>query len=83
MTSIISRPSPDDLVSMPYYKICDTANRDAQQAEVILMRKLLMRAYGMLQDVATKARSDGRRDPVVEAIMVDISAALDKPPTLI
>ena len=68
---------------MPFSKLFAIAGQEAQQAEVLLLRKLLVRAYGVLQDVATEARADGEKDAMTETLMRDISAALDKPPTLI
>lgn len=77
-----SRPA-DDLVIMPYTRLCEVANQEAQQAEVILLRRLLQRAYGLLQNEATRARTCGMRDASIEGLMLDISATLDKPPTLV
>lgn len=48
-----------------------------------LLRKLLLRAYGVLQDVAIEASEASEPDAIAEALMRDISAALDKRPTLI
>lgn len=80
-TALRSRISPDE--PLPYSKMFEQAAREAQQAEVILLRKLLLRAYGVLQDVAIEAREAGEPDAIAEALMRDISAALDKRPTLI
>lgn len=76
-----SRISPDE--PLPYSKLFEQAAQEAQQAEVLLLRKLLLRAYGVLQDVAIEAREDGEPDAIAESLMLDISAALDKRPTLI
>ncbi len=80
-TALRSRESPDN--PLPYSKLFDQAAREAQQAEVLLLRKLLLRAYGVLQDVAIEAREDGEPDAIAETLMRDISAALDKRPTLV
>jgi len=80
-TALRSRISPDE--PLPYSKLFEQAAQEAQQAEVLLLRKLLLRAYGVLQDVAIEAREDGEPDAIAEALMRDISAALDKRPTLI
>lgn len=80
-TALRSRESPDN--PLPYNKLFDQAAREAQQAEVILLRKLLLRAYGVLQDVAIEAREASEPDAIAEALMRDISAALDRRPTLI
>ena len=79
--ALSSRTSPD--APMPYSKIFELAAQEAQQAEVVLLRKLLLRSHGVLQDVAIEARSAGEVDAIVESLMYDISAALDKRPTLI
>jgi len=76
-----SRISPNE--PLPYSKIFEQAAQEAQQAEVLLLRKLLLRAYGVLQDVATEARIDRVPDAMTETLMRDISAALDRRPTLI
>ena len=68
---------------MPFSKLFAIAGQEAQQAEVLLLRKLLVRAYGVLQDVATEARADGEPDAMTETLMRDISTALDRRPTLI
>lgn len=80
-TALRSRISPDE--PLPYSKLFEQAAQEAQQAEVLLLRKLLLRAYGVLQDVAIEAREAGEPDAIAEALMLDISAALDKRPTLI
>lgn len=80
-TALRSRISPDE--PLPYSKMFEQAAQEAQQAEVLLLRKLLLRAYGVLQDVAIEAREAGEPDAIAEALMRDISAALDKRPTLI
>ncbi len=80
-TALRSRISPDE--PLPYSKLFEQAAQEAQQAEVLLLRKLLLRAYGVLQDVAIEAREDGEPDAIAESLMLDISAALDKRPTLI
>ena len=68
---------------LPFAKLFEIASQEAQQAEVLLLRKLLVRAYGVLQDVATEARADGEPDAMTETLMRDISTALDRRPTLI
>jgi len=83
ITAYRSRPADDGSEMMPFSKLFAIAGQEAQQAEVLLLRKLLVRAYGVLQDVATEARADGETDATTETLMRDISAALDKPPTLI
>ena len=83
ITAYRSRPADDGSEMMPFSKLFAIAGQEAQQAEVLLLRKLLVRAYGVLQDVATEARADGEPDAMTETLMRDISAALDKPPTLI
>ena len=80
-TALRSRISPDE--PLPYSKLFEQAAQEAQQAEVLLLRKLLLRAYGVLQDVAIEAREDGEPDAIAESLMLDISAALDRRPTLI
>ena len=80
-TALRSRISPDE--PLPYSKLFEQAAQEAQQAEVLLLRKLLLRAYGVLQDVAIEASEAGEPDAIAEALMRDISAALDKRPTLI
>lgn len=80
-TEIRSRLSPND--QLPYSKLFENTAREAQQAEVILLRKLLMRAYGVLQDVVIEAREAGEPDALAESLMRDISAALDKHPTFL
>jgi len=83
ITAYRSRPADDGSEMMPFSKLFAIAGQEAQQAEVLLLRKLLVRAYGVLQDVATEARADGEKDAMTETLMRDISAALDRPPTLI
>jgi len=83
MITYRSRPANDGSEMMPFSKLFAISGQEAQQAEVLLLRKLLVRAYGVLQDVATEARADGEPDAMTETLMRDISAALDKPPTLI
>ena len=83
ITAYRSRPADDGSEMMPFSKLFAIAGQEPQQAEVLLLRKLLVRAYGVLQDVATEARADGEKDAMTETLMRDISAALDKPPTLI
>lgn len=80
-TALRSRISPDE--PLPYSKMFEQAAREAQQAEVILLRKLLIRAYSVLQDVAIEARETSEPDAVAEELMRDISTVLDKRPTLI
>lgn len=80
-TALRSLISPDE--PLPYSKLFEQAAREAQQAEVLLLRKLLLRAYGVLQDVAIEASEASEPDAIAEALMRDISAALDKRPTLI
>lgn len=80
-TALRSRVSPDE--PPPYSKLFEMAAQEAQQAEVLLLRKLLLRAYGVLQDVAIEASEASEPDAIAEALMRDISAALDKRPTLI
>lgn len=50
---------------------------------MLLLRNLPVRAYGVLQDVATEARADGEPDATTETLMRDISLAIDKKQTLI
>ncbi len=76
-----SRVSPDE--PPPYSKLFEQAAQEAQQAEVLLLRKLLIRAYSLLQAVSVEARNDNMPDAVAEELMRDISLALDKRPTLI
>ncbi len=83
MITYRSRPADDGSEMLPYHKLFEQAAQDAQQAEVILLRKLLIRAYGVLQDVAIEAREASEPDAIAESLMRDISAALDKRPTLI
>ena len=83
ITAYRSRPADDGSEMMPFSKLFAIAGQEAQQAEVLLLRKLLVRAYGVLQDVATEARSDGETDATTETLMRDISTALDRRPTLI
>ncbi len=80
-TALRSRESPDN--PLPYSKLFDQAAREAQQAEVLLLRKLLIRAYSLLQAVSVEARNDNMPDAVAEELMRDISLALDRRPTLI
>jgi len=83
ITAYRSRPADDGSEMMPFSKLFAIAGQEAQQAEVLLLRKLLVRAYGVLQDVATEARADGEPDAMTETLMRDISTALDRRPTLI
>ena len=83
ITAYRSRPADDGSEMMPFAKLFAIAGQEAQQAEVLLLRKLLVRAYGVLQDVATEARADGEKDAMTETLMRDISTALDRRPTLI
>ncbi len=82
-TTYRSRSADDGPKTLPYSKLFEQAAQDAQQAEVILLRKLLIRAYGVLQDVAIEAREASEPDAVAESLMRDISTVLDKRPTLI
>jgi len=83
ITAYRSRPADDGSETLPFAKLFEIASQEAQQAEVLLLRKLLVRAYGVLQDVATEARADGEPDAMTETLMRDISTALDRRPTLI
>jgi hypothetical protein len=83
ITAYRSRPADDGSEMLPFAKLFEIASQEAQQAEVLLLRKLLVRAYGVLQDVATEARADGEPDAMTETLMRDISTALDRRPTLI
>jgi hypothetical protein len=78
-----SRPADDGSAMLPYSKLFEIASKEAQQAEVLLQRKLLIRCFMLLQAVAEEARSENEPDAVAEELMRDISAALDKQPTLI
>jgi len=80
-TELRSLLSPDQPAA--YHELFRIASQEAQQAEVILLRKLLLRAYGVLQDVAIEAREGGETDAIVEVLMRDISIVMDKTPTLI
>ena len=68
---------------MPYRRLFEQANKEAQQAELLMLRKLLARSYNVLQDVAIEAREDGEADAMTEALMTDILTALDKRPALV
>jgi hypothetical protein len=72
-----SRISPDE--PLPYSKLFEVAAQEAQKAEIMLLRKLLLRSYGALQNVATKSRQAGERDAIVETLMRDISTAMYNP----
>lgn len=80
-TELRSRLAPDQPAA--YQELFRVAAQQAQQSEVILLRKLLFRVYGVLQDVAIEAREASEPDAVAEALMRDISTVLDKRPTLI
>jgi len=80
-TELRSLLSPDQTAA--YHELFRIAAQEAQQAEVLLLRKLLLRAYGVLQDVAIEAREGGETDAIVEGLMRDISIVMDKTPTLI
>lgn len=80
-TELRSRLAPDQPAA--YQELFRIAAQEAQQAEVILLRQLLLRTYGFLRAVATEARYDNLPDAVAEELMRDISLALDKRPTLI
>jgi len=83
MITYRSRPANDGSEMAPFAKIFEIASQEAQQAEVLLQRKLLIRCFMLLQAVAEEARVENEPDAVAEELMRDISAALDKPPTLI
>ena len=68
---------------MPYKRFLEQANKEAQQAELMLLRNLLAKSYNALQDVAIKARSEGKADAMTEGLMRDILMALDKRPALV
>jgi hypothetical protein len=68
---------------MPYSKIFELAAQEAQQAEIILLRKLLIRAYDVMRAVALEARAEGERDSITEALMRDISLVFDRRLTLL
>jgi len=78
-----SRPAPEDQSTMPYQRLFEMANKEAQQAELLLLRNLLTKAYGVLQDVAIEARQEGAADTMTESLMRDILTALDKRPALV
>jgi hypothetical protein len=75
--------SPEELATMPYKRLFEEANKEAQQAELLLLRNLLAKAYNALQNMAIRARSDGKADAMTEALMRDILTALDKRPALV
>lgn len=80
---MISRPAPEDIATLPYKRLFEQANKEAKQAELLLLRNLLARSYNLLQSVAIEARSEGHADAVAEALMTDILTALDKRPALV
>lgn len=67
----------------PFARLFELASQEAQQAEVLLQRKLLIRCFMLLQAVAEEARENNEPDAVAEELMRDISAALDRQQTLI
>ena len=79
----LSRPGPEIPADVPYSKLYERSNIEAQQAEVLLLRKLLTRACNVLQDVAIEARLSGETDAMTEALMRDIMITLNKLPTLV
>jgi hypothetical protein len=78
-----SRQAQEDIATMPYQRLFAEANKEAQQAELFLLRNLLARSYNLLQGVAIEARSEGPADAMTEALMTDILTALDKRPALV
>ncbi|OPZ08845.1 MAG: hypothetical protein BWZ07_03096 [Alphaproteobacteria bacterium ADurb.BinA280] len=83
ITTQRSRPADDGSAMLPFSKLFEMEAQCAQQAEVLLQRKLLIRSFSLLQAFAAEARSENTPDAVAEELMRDISAALDKQPTLI
>jgi hypothetical protein len=80
-TELRSRLAPDEPAA--YHELFRVAAQESQQAEVLLQRRLLIRAYSLLQAVSVEARNDNMPDAVAEELMRDISLALDRRPTLI
>jgi hypothetical protein len=78
-----SRPAPEDVATMPYQRIFELANKEAQQADLFLLRNLLAKAYNALQNVAIEARTSGRANATIERLMLDILTVLDKRPTVL
>ena len=73
-----SRPAPEELALMPYNRLFEEANKEAQQADLFLLRNLLARAYNALQNVAIEARTSGCANAAIEALMRDILTVSDK-----
>jgi hypothetical protein len=78
-----SRPAPEEIATMPYKILFEQANKEAQQAELLLLRNLLAKAYNALQNTAIRARSDGKADDMIERLMRDILITLDKVPAVL
>ena len=60
------------------FRLIDAANEhEALLAERHLLRSLLRRCDGVLQNVAIEARTAGERDAMVEELLRDISVATE------
>jgi septum formation topological specificity factor MinE len=78
-----SRPATEDPARMPYNQLFEAANRDAQQADLFLLRNLLARSYNALQNVAIEARTSGCANAAIESLMRDILTVLEKRPGVV
>jgi hypothetical protein len=78
-----SRPAPEELALMPYNRLFEEANKEAQQAELFLLRNLLARSYNLLLGISIEARTEGPADAMTEALMTDILTVLEKRPGVV
>ncbi len=74
---MITRLQPSARPAEPF-RMIDAANEhEALLAERHLLRSLLRRCEGVLQNVAIEARTAGERDAMVEELLRDISVATE------
>lgn len=78
-----SRPALEEPSLMPYNRLFEEANREAQQADLFLLRNLLAKSYNALQNVAIGARTSGCANAAIEALMRDILTVLEKRPGVV
>ena len=67
---------------MPYQRLFAEANKEAQLADLFLLRNLLAKSYNALQNVAIEARTSGCANATIENLVRDILTVLDKRPSV-
>lgn len=78
-----SRPAPEGPALMPYNRLFEEADKEAQQADLFLLRNLLAKSYNALQNVAIEARTSGCANGTIESLMRDILTVLEKRPGVV